>query len=216
MLSREWRCSWSNANRRCSNYIWVRHNSGAYQVCLILEVWGYIWFQIWWKKSNAVNQPISQVFPYPYIFLCGHHQDKARIFLSSFPCLVFHILNFIMKLYMILSFLVHVTSWIINDISWKVIAREIFCIDFFLWGNQMGWNLWQIRSWGSHLPQMNTHQLPEGKQGNPFHAGFFISKSKFLKMYFAPYFNSDNVIRSQFCTCHERCRDMCKTLIWCN
>ena len=23
VLSREWRCSWSSANRRCSNYIWV-------------------------------------------------------------------------------------------------------------------------------------------------------------------------------------------------
>ena len=26
MLSREWRCSWSSANRRCSNYVWVIDN----------------------------------------------------------------------------------------------------------------------------------------------------------------------------------------------
>ena len=26
VLSREWRCSWSSANRRCSNYIWVIKN----------------------------------------------------------------------------------------------------------------------------------------------------------------------------------------------
>ena len=26
MLSREWRCSWSSADRRCSNYIWVINN----------------------------------------------------------------------------------------------------------------------------------------------------------------------------------------------
>ena len=25
-FSREWRCSWSNADRRCSNYIWVINN----------------------------------------------------------------------------------------------------------------------------------------------------------------------------------------------
>ena len=25
-LSREWRCSWSSADRRCSNYIWVMNN----------------------------------------------------------------------------------------------------------------------------------------------------------------------------------------------
>ena len=31
MLSREWRCSWSSADRRCSNYIWVTDNFIAYQ-----------------------------------------------------------------------------------------------------------------------------------------------------------------------------------------
>ena len=31
MLSREWRCSWSSADRRCSNYIWVIDNFIAYQ-----------------------------------------------------------------------------------------------------------------------------------------------------------------------------------------
>ena len=31
MLSREWRCSWSSADRRCSNYIWVVDNFIAYQ-----------------------------------------------------------------------------------------------------------------------------------------------------------------------------------------
>ena len=30
MLSREWRCSWSSADRRCSNYIWVIDNFFAY------------------------------------------------------------------------------------------------------------------------------------------------------------------------------------------
>ena len=30
VLSREWRCSWSNADRRCSNYIWVINDCIAY------------------------------------------------------------------------------------------------------------------------------------------------------------------------------------------
>ena len=30
-VSREWRCSWSSADRRCSNYIWVIDNFIAYQ-----------------------------------------------------------------------------------------------------------------------------------------------------------------------------------------
>ena len=31
MLSWEWKCSWSSADRRCSNYIWVINNFIAYQ-----------------------------------------------------------------------------------------------------------------------------------------------------------------------------------------
>ena len=30
VLSQQWRCSWSNADRRCSNYIWVTNNLIAY------------------------------------------------------------------------------------------------------------------------------------------------------------------------------------------
>ena len=30
VLSREWRCSWSSADRQCSNYIWVISNFIAY------------------------------------------------------------------------------------------------------------------------------------------------------------------------------------------
>ena len=31
VLSREWRCSWSSADRRCSNYIWVINNVIAFK-----------------------------------------------------------------------------------------------------------------------------------------------------------------------------------------
>ena len=31
VLSREWRCSWNSADRRCSNYIWVINNFIAYR-----------------------------------------------------------------------------------------------------------------------------------------------------------------------------------------
>ena len=41
-LSREWRCSWSSTDRRCSNYISVINNFIAIKVHLILEVWGFI------------------------------------------------------------------------------------------------------------------------------------------------------------------------------
>ena len=44
VLSREWICSWSSADRRCSNYIWVINNLIAYYVRLILETWRYFIF----------------------------------------------------------------------------------------------------------------------------------------------------------------------------
>ena len=37
VLSREWRCSWSSADRQCSNYIWVIDNFIAYKGA------SYIW-----------------------------------------------------------------------------------------------------------------------------------------------------------------------------
>ena len=39
VLSREW-CSWSNADRRCSNYIWVINIFLPTKLRLILDVWG--------------------------------------------------------------------------------------------------------------------------------------------------------------------------------
>ena len=37
MLSRKWRCSWSSADRRCSNYIWVINNFIAYQGAIYIR-----------------------------------------------------------------------------------------------------------------------------------------------------------------------------------
>ena len=36
VLSWEWRCSWSSADRRCSNYIWVIDHFIAYQVTIYM------------------------------------------------------------------------------------------------------------------------------------------------------------------------------------
>ena len=40
-LNRQRRCSWSSADRRCSNYIWVVNDYIPYTVRLILENWRY-------------------------------------------------------------------------------------------------------------------------------------------------------------------------------
>ena len=45
VLSREWRCSWSSADRRCSNFIWVINTLLPSWVLLILEVSWYMAFK---------------------------------------------------------------------------------------------------------------------------------------------------------------------------
>ena len=48
VLSWEWRCSWSSADRRCSNYIWVINNLVPSMVQLILEVLRYCIYWTTW------------------------------------------------------------------------------------------------------------------------------------------------------------------------
>ena len=52
VLSWEWRCSWSIACRRCSNYIWVISNFLPTKQRLILEVSADVRFKVQWGKSN--------------------------------------------------------------------------------------------------------------------------------------------------------------------
>ena len=57
VLSREWRCSWSSADRRCCNYIWVINNCIAYyRVRVILEV-------------HSITIDVFFVSPYIYIYI---------------------------------------------------------------------------------------------------------------------------------------------------
>ena len=56
VLSWEWRCSWSSADRRCSDYIWVINNLIAY-----------------WSAS-----PASQLFTQPFIQTQIKENTKAR------------------------------------------------------------------------------------------------------------------------------------------
>ena len=58
VLSRE-RCSWSSAERRCSNYIWAIINLLPTKVRLILDVWRYITYSYWhgcWWPCDASSQ----------------------------------------------------------------------------------------------------------------------------------------------------------------
>ena len=62
VLSREWRCSWSSANRRCSNYIWMINNLVTYQgapyirdltIFHVSSMWQF--FQLWPHSSKNTS-----------------------------------------------------------------------------------------------------------------------------------------------------------------
>ena len=68
VLSGEWRCSWSSADRRCSNYIWVINNfiaseSATYIRGLMVNLWGGFWHLHWtllrdqWWRVVASRSP---------------------------------------------------------------------------------------------------------------------------------------------------------------
>ena len=58
VLSRIWRCSWSSADRRCSNYIWVITNFVAYQGATYIRglTVGILYFTHLFQSPTAMNQ----------------------------------------------------------------------------------------------------------------------------------------------------------------
>ena len=61
VLSTEWRCSWSSADRRCSNYIWVINNLIAYKgATYIRDLTVYpIWYACGFVVSGFVAYILS-------------------------------------------------------------------------------------------------------------------------------------------------------------
>ena len=63
--SREWRCSWRSADRRCSNYNWVINTFIASKGRLILEIWRYVgnvghhWFRQWLVTCSAPSHDLN-------------------------------------------------------------------------------------------------------------------------------------------------------------
>ena len=53
MFSREWRCSWSSADRRCSNYIWVIDNFIAYQGTPYIRGFTVIISEVSWHSPKG-------------------------------------------------------------------------------------------------------------------------------------------------------------------
>ena len=82
MLSREWRCSWSSADRGCSNYFWVNSNFIAY------------WSASYIRDLTAYAGCVSLVLfmqPYPmtsrWLYIVASH-DAAIALVMQFTSLV--------------------------------------------------------------------------------------------------------------------------------
>ena len=63
VLSREWRCGRSSAERRCSNYIWVINNLIAHigasyirDLTVISSHWFRRWVPAYWAQNHCLNQ----------------------------------------------------------------------------------------------------------------------------------------------------------------
>ena len=99
LVSWEWRCSWSSANRRCSNYIWVINNFIAYwgatyirgfTVMLVInwtigKIFGRIKIQQFSLKENAFENVIWKWWPFCLrLNLSSYHINAAEIKLVQY------------------------------------------------------------------------------------------------------------------------------------
>ena len=76
VLSREWRCSWSSADRRCSDYIWEIDNFIAYwgasyirdlTVYWCMYILFISWANIWTVKHDSIHSwptVVDRFIPY--------------------------------------------------------------------------------------------------------------------------------------------------------
>ena len=67
-LRLEWRCSWSSANRRCSNYIWVTNDFIAYQGTTYIRC-----LRVVTDVDNGMQ--IRTQFPHYWPFVKGNHRS---------------------------------------------------------------------------------------------------------------------------------------------
>ena len=59
VLSGEWRCSWSSADRRCSNYIWLNNNLIAYKgASYIRDLTVYCVFHFYVKITLCIHKSL--------------------------------------------------------------------------------------------------------------------------------------------------------------
>ena len=83
VLSWEWRCSWSSADRRCSNYIWIINNVIAHQGATFIQYFARNWpwyslrglhIRITWFSLYGIRIPLFSLYDihmpsFPYMVI---------------------------------------------------------------------------------------------------------------------------------------------------
>ena len=146
VLNREWRCSWSSADRRCSNYIWVIDN--------LITYWGapYIRdltvFREKWSENKNYNEttivfpPIDHTCMIIYcLILCNHNwHGYVWIYTYNIYTIYIHIYIYI-YLYNCVYVCMHVSAHNCAYVDWFTYAHCMpsVCFSFlFEWVQFLG------------------------------------------------------------------------------
>ena len=85
VLNWEWRCSWSSADRRCSNYIWVINNLIAYWSATYIRgltvVFNDSWFVSLTHGKTSFIVGFSSVYTYAFTFISQYDNTLFFIYL---------------------------------------------------------------------------------------------------------------------------------------
>ena len=85
VLSWEWRCSWSSADSRCSNYIWIINNFYCLLRCdLYYRFYGHILGNYWNHNKMSVSIESADVLALKHQAISIHNTDPILVFPKQF------------------------------------------------------------------------------------------------------------------------------------
>ena len=136
MLSREWRCSWSSAGRRCSNFIWVFRQLYCLLRCVLLQVWRYFG-----TKYETAKQRFKNVL----IKICSW---QVKIFIVSY--FVAKWANFLLYVSLECTYVMMCSAYDEMLSFYCLFCIPLYCALIFTFCP-----LWRSHSWCSLLPASN-------------------------------------------------------------
>ena len=73
VLSREWRCSWSSADRQCSNYIWVNSNLIVYKGASYIRDLTVLFPCQYSHPSPCLHKEVLHISANRYVIIACHY-----------------------------------------------------------------------------------------------------------------------------------------------